>query len=83
MNGIINGKRKEYKNDILIFEGEYINGERNGKGEEYYDNGKLKFEGEYLNGKKWNGKEYNMNGFLIFKIKDGKEKEKNLIMMIN
>ena len=41
---------KEYKNDILIFEGEYLNGERNGKGKEYYDNGKLRYEGEYLNG---------------------------------
>ena len=26
----------------LIYEGEYLNGERNGKGKEYYDNGKLK-----------------------------------------
>ena len=31
----------------LIFEGEYINGFRNGKGREYYYNGKLKYEGEY------------------------------------
>ena len=41
------------KNMIMIkleFEGEYLNGERNGKGKEYYDNGKLIFEGEYLNG---------------------------------
>ena len=34
----------------LIFEGEYLNGERNGKGKEYYDNGILKCEGKYLNG---------------------------------
>ena len=39
-----------------MFEGEYLNGERNGKGKEYdYDNGKLEFEGEYLNGER-NGK---------------------------
>ena len=38
-----------------IYEGEYLNGEKNGKGKEYYDNGQIKFEGEYLNGKK-NGK---------------------------
>ena len=43
----------------MLFEGEYIQGKRNGKGKEYYDNGKLKFEGEYLNGKNWNGKGYN------------------------
>ena len=37
-------------NGILEFEGEYLKGERNGKGREYYDNCKLKFEGEYLKG---------------------------------
>ena len=36
---------------MLEFEGEYLNGIRNGKGKEYYNNGELKFEGEYLNGK--------------------------------
>ena len=48
------GKGKEFigKSDVLIFEGEYLNGERNGKGKEYYDDGKLLFEGEYLNGKR-------------------------------
>ena len=34
----------------LYFEGEYLNGTRNGKGKEYDYNGKLIFEGEYLNG---------------------------------
>ena len=33
-----------------MFVGEYLNGERNGKGKEYYNNGKLLFKGEYLNG---------------------------------
>ena len=49
-----NKKRKEYliHNYSLIFEGEYINGKRNGKGKEYRINGELEFEGEYLNGKK-------------------------------
>ena len=48
------GTVKEYNsfNCQLIFEGEYLNGIRNGKGKEYYPNGKLKFEGEYLNGKR-------------------------------
>ena len=36
----------------LIYEVEYLNGKKNGKGKEYYDNDKLRFEGEYLNGKK-------------------------------
>jgi len=53
-----------------MFEGEYINGEKNGKGKEYY-NGELKFEGEYLNGKKWNGKIYE-DGNTICELRDGK-----------
>ena len=41
----------------LIFEGQYLNGERNGKGKEYYY-GELIFEGEYLYNKKRKGKGY-------------------------
>ena len=41
-----------FENEICeIYEGEIINGERNGKGKEYCNNN-LVFEGEYLNGKK-------------------------------
>ena len=56
-----NGKGKEFNgfNDELLYEGDYKNGERNGKGKEYYKDGKLKFEGEYKNGKRnGKGKEY-------------------------
>ena len=51
------GKGKEYimNSNILIFEGEYLNGKRNGKGKEFKNN-ILIFEGEYLNEKKWSGK---------------------------
>ena len=55
-----NGIRKEYllNTNELIFEGEYLNGKRNGKVKEY-KNGKLIFEGESLNGKRnGKGKEY-------------------------
>ena len=40
----------EYGN--VIFEGEYLNGKKNGKGKEYHYTGKVKFEGEYLNGER-------------------------------
>ena len=46
-----NGKGKEYKDDKLIFEGEYLNYKKNGKGKEFKEN-KLIFEGDYLNGKR-------------------------------
>ena len=53
-------KGKEYGGE-LIFEGEYFNGKRFGKGKEY-ENGQLKFEGEYLNWRKWNEKKYDSEG---------------------
>ena len=63
------GKGKEYDYlGNLVFEGEYLNGERNGKGKEYHIiNGNLVFEGEYLNGKRnGKGKEYDYIGLLVF-----------------
>ena len=78
-----NGKAKEYScvcsKDTLIFEGEYLNGERNGKGKEYHVNGKLKYEGEYLNGERnGKGKEYSNRGRFIFESEylNGERKEK-------
>ena len=41
-----------------MFEGEYLNGEKNGNGKEYNYDGKLIFEGEYLYGYKLKGKYY-------------------------
>ena len=60
---------KEYNrvNDKLIFEGEYKNRERNGKGKEYYINDAIMFEGEYSNGKRnGKGKIYYDDGSLKF-----------------
>ena len=52
------GYIKEYDfKGKLIFEGEYLNGFRNGKGKEYYHD-KLEFEGEYLYSQKLSGKNY-------------------------
>ena len=53
---------KEYNasSDQLIFEGEYLNGQRNGEGKEYQNN-TLIFEGNYKNGKRnGKGKQYNL-----------------------
>ena len=84
---IINGKGKgkEYNNiGDLIYEGEFLNGERNGKGKEYHDN-ILKYEGEFLNGERnGKGKEFNENSELIH-MKDNiqmvkeMEKERNFM----
>ena len=61
--------------DKIIFEGEYLNAERNGKAKEchsFYNEfrficNKLKIEGEYK-GKRWNGKrsQYNYDDETIF-----------------
>ena len=50
----LNGIGKEYNGRFneLIYEGEYLKGERNGKGKEYSQTTSLIFEGEYLNGKR-------------------------------
>ena len=65
-------KEKILKNMILIimvifiYEGEYLNGKKNGKGKEYNQYGKIIFEGEYSNWKRKKGKEYNQYGKIIF-----------------
>ena len=80
-NGI--GKEYDGRNDILMFEGRFLNGKRNGKGKEYnyYYLDVIDFEGEYLNGKRnGKGKEYDDNK-LIFEgeylndLRNGKGKE--------
>ena len=59
-------KLYKYKN-IVLFEGEYLNGEKGGHGKLYHDEETLIYEGEYLNGKKHGiGKEYHRNGKLQF-----------------
>ena len=66
---IKNGKGyiKEYNNENrLEFEGEYSNGNINGRGKAYYRNGQLNFDGKYLNGLRKKGKEYNINGQLKY-----------------
>ena len=72
--------REYYYDDKLIFEGEYLDGKRNGKGKEYCEY-KLIFEGEYLNGERsGKGKEfYDDNliyeGEYLYGKRNGKGKE--------
>ena len=44
------GKVKEYDDDLLIFDGEYVNGKRTGISKEYNSFGQIVLECEYLNG---------------------------------
>ena len=78
------GKGKEFNaiNDILIYEGEFLNGERNGKGKIFYQNGNIKYVGEFLHGKAHGvGKEYNSKGelkyigYYLYGKKNGKGRE--------
>ena len=85
---ISRNKGKEYY-DKLKFEGEYINGERNGKGKEYYFDGNFVFEGEYINGKRFGkGKEYYEYGKLKFEGEyfngegNGKGKENDYLVIL-
>ena len=61
-NGII----KKYYEGKLVFEGELLNGEKNGKGKEYNSSGILDFEGEYKDGKRCKGKEYFSDGIVMY-----------------
>ena len=67
---INNGFNKIKEDNKLIYEGEVINGKRNGKGKEYdyFYLGRSIFEGKFLNGKRWKGiiKEYHYNEKLKF-----------------
>ena len=79
-----NGYGKEYPTftgiggSEVIYEGEFLNGLRNGKGKEYDYNGHLLFEGEFLKGKRnGKGKEY-LNGELIFEGEYLNGERKNL-----
>ena len=64
-----NGKGKKYifysKSD---YEGEFLCGKLHGKEKEYNYGGNLIFEGEYFDGKRWEGKEYDINGNRIKEI---------------
>ena len=63
------GKVKEYFNDKLIYDGEYLKGKRNGIGKEYnLITGNLIYEGEFKNGKRnGKGKEFR-KGKLIYEV---------------
>ena len=62
------GYLKDYNYNEIIFEGEYMNGLKNGNGKEYNTNGNIIFEGKYLNGKKWTGKGYDINNNIIYEL---------------
>ena len=55
----------------IIFESEYLNGKRNGKGKGCDKYGNLIFEGIYLNGKRWNGNVYDNNHNKIYELING------------
>ena len=64
----------DYNSDfILVFEGEYLEGNRwNGKGKEYDEPNKIFFEGEYFKGRRWNGIFFNIFRSKTYEIKFGK-----------
>ena len=68
-NGRERVKEYDIKKSSMIFEGEYLNGKRNGEGTEYYAGRgyDIKFKGEYLNGKRHGkGKKYFLDQILKY-----------------
>ena len=53
--------------EIIKFEGEFVEGIKNGKGKQYNFMKKLEFDGEFLNGKRnGKGKEYDCFGKIVY-----------------
>ena len=48
---VLKGAYNDYTGKILLSEGTYSNGEKNGEQIDYYKNGNIQFEGQYINGK--------------------------------
>ena len=72
LNDIRHGHGKEYYNEKLKFEGEYLYDYKT-KGK-FYINEKLRYEGEYLFDKFYNGIGYDEKGNIIFELKNGNGK---------
>ena len=68
----------EYEDGELIYEGEYLNGKRNGKGKEYDKYNNLIFDGEFLDGKRWNGKTWEYDCSLLISEGEYLKGEKKL-----
>ena len=70
-------KIKSSINNLIYYEGGYLNGKKHGKGKEYNKEGYLIFKGEYNNNIKWNGfgTFYDDKGNIKFEgiIKNGKK----------
>ena len=66
--------KKYYKNGNLKYDGEFLNGEYNGKGILFYENGEKKYDGEFLNGE-YNGigSLYENGDVYIGEFKNGKK----------
>ena len=60
-------KKIYYESGVIKFSGEFFNGEKNGKGEEYNKEGILIYKGEFYKGlRHGEGKEYDSNGKLLY-----------------
>lgn len=49
-NGKLSGSVKIYKSNHIVYDGKMRNGEKNGKGTLYYNNGQIEYEGKFKNG---------------------------------
>ena len=68
-------KAYSIEGNVLLFEGKYVNGKKDGRGKEYYNDGKLKFYGDYLNGKRISGRFYDKLENIFLEIDNKKVKE--------
>lgn len=66
-DGLYNGKGMLYKDDIVYYEGIFVNGQIEGHSVKYNEKGNVVYNGEYLNGMMHGkGQLYNNNGIMLY-----------------
>lgn len=67
LNGEGNGFGEQYKNDVLIYSGNFTNGSRDGQGISYYEDGSLRYTGNWKEGSySGQGTSYYKNGTMHY-----------------
>ena len=67
------GRETEYNpiTNYIVYMGEFKNGERNGLGKEYDDEGYMIFKGIYRKDRRWTGEGYDTKENVVYELKNG------------
>lgn len=57
---------QQYGRDVLVYDGSFVDGLKDGDGMEYWPDGSIRFRGSYRKGEMWEGQMYSSNGMLVY-----------------